>query len=246
MSGVLVLDRGDVHELTRSAAEILTGELRAALKNAAEWAARAAELIEQAWAMRADQVLGYPTWGDYCEDCLAGVRQYKIPAPQRQELVTALIETGMSGRKVSAAVGISEGQVRLDLKAAQSALTPAPEDDVTDAELVMEDAGTIIATSVTPRRKTKSNNQRVLDALAASGEDGVTSKELRRRLRLIPDPGAILSELHGIKGGQRVARLSVNEPTGTREAYAVYVLPQHVAGREVEGPGRRVRRKASA
>ncbi|NAE18277.1 hypothetical protein [Enterococcus hirae] len=228
MSGVLVLDRGDVDELTRSAAEMLTGELRAALKNAVEWAARAAELLEQAWAMRADKALGYPTWQAYCEDQFAVIRALRIPTPQRQELVAALVEVGMSFRKVGAALGQSEGQSRLDYAAAQAPLIQ----------------GTVTASA--PRKRTKSNNQRVLDALAAAGEEGCTSKELRRRLKLIPDPGAILSELHGVKGGQRVARLAANEPTGTRDGYAVYVLPQRTGGRQVEGPGRRVRRKASA
>lgn len=216
--------------LTRAGARALTAEIRAAMRNVIEWASTAVDLIERAWAMRADTALGYESWDAYCRAEFAALREIRIPTDVRPEIVAALAEAGMSTRKIGSALHLADQTVRADLKRAHAPLTLVTGTD---------SRGHVPAAAAA---KPLTNVQRALTALAAAGEVGLTSVELHKRVKGLPDSSAILSEAHK---RSTVARLSVEEPTGTRGGFAVYVAPQHVAGRAVEGPGRRSRRKPS-
>lgn len=231
----LTIAHNDTGSLTRAGAKALTAEIRAAMRNVIEWAATAVDLIERAWAMRADTALGYESWDAYCRAEFAALREIRIPTDVRPEIVAALAEAGMSTRKIGSALHLADQTVRADLKRAHTPLML-----VTGADTpVMEDAAPIPVPSMTP---TMTNVQRALTALAKAGAEGLTSVELHKKVRGLPDSSAILSEAHK---RHRIARLSVEEASGTRGGFAVYVMPEHAGARVVEGPGRRSRRKPS-
>jgi len=186
--------------LTRAEATALTAEARAALSMALGWAARAVELVEKAWAMRADRAMGYETWEAYCSAEFAGLRELRIPIPTRTEIVAALTEAGMSTRKVGAALSITEYTVRRDLKrAATPHLSVCGEDVNTGKD-----------------RKPTTRAEQVLEALAEAGDKGMSWIELGQSLRLHHgQSSAALSRLH--KQG-RIERTGVY-----RQGSAVYV-----------------------
>jgi len=218
--------------LTRAGAKALTAEIRAAMRNVIEWVATAVDLIERAWAMRADTALGYESWDAYCRAEFAALREIRIPTDVRPEIVAALAEAGMSTRKIGSALHLADQTVRADLKRAHTPLTLVTTTDSPDHT----------SPAPVPVAKPVTNVARALAALTASGEAGLTSTELHKRVKGLPDASAILSEAHK---RHRIARLSIEEPTGTRGGFAVYVALEHVASRAVEGPGRRSRRKPS-
>jgi hypothetical protein len=227
----LTIAHNDTDTLTRAGAKALTAEIRAAMRNVIEWAATAVDLIERAWAMRADTALGYESWDAYCRAEFAALRELRIPTDVRPEIVAALAEAGMSTRKIGSALHLADQTVRADLKRAHTPLTLVTAADTPDHAPVVAAAAPALT-----------NVQRALAALAAAGEAGLTSVELHKKVRGLPDSSAILSEAHK---RHRIARLSVEEPSGTRGGFAVYVMPEHVGARVVEGPGRRSRRKPS-
>lgn len=226
----LTIAHNTADTLTRAGAKTLTAQIRAAMRNVIEWANQAVELIEQAWAMRADTALGYESWDAYCRAEFAALREIRIPADVRPEIVAALAEAGMSTRKIGSALHLADQTVRADLKRAHTPLTL-----VTGAD----SRGHVPAADAA---KPLTNVQRALAALVKAGAEGLTSVELHKRVKGLPDSSAILSEAHK---RHRVARLSVEEASGTRGGFAVYVMPEHAGGRAVEGPGRRSRRKPS-
>jgi hypothetical protein len=230
---VLTIDRSDIDTVTRAEAVQVTALARAAMRNAVEWAARAAEHIEKAWAIRADQILGYPSWQAYCAQEFAAVREVKWPAPQRIETVAALREAGMSTRAIGSAIGRSDERVRVDLKAANTPLAT-----VTGINGRTYDTKVITARPAAAATPKLAKTEQAVEDLRAAGVAGLTSVELGKRHRRWSCPWAILSDLHK---QQRIVRL-----VETRDGYAVYTVGEHVHGRETEKPGRRSRRAVVA
>lgn len=234
VDGVLLPAADDA---TWRAADERRFEIGRAVVNASAWAARAAELIQQAWDGRDDRVLGYASWDAYAAEVLAGISQIRIPPLARQSLLGALHRSGMSARASAAAAGVDQKTVRTDLAtlAARGELespeTVTGRDGKSYAPLALEAAP----------KKAGSKVDRVIELLEAAGPAGLTGPELAKKMRLTAAAvGAILSELHRYA---RVRRLSVTIPDGTRDSFAVYCAREHLGERVHEGPGRRSRRQ---
>lgn len=222
MSGALLVSPVEHDELTRAEARVLTGEARAALRSALQWASRAVELVERAWAMRADVALGYPTWEAYCATEFAGLRDIRIPVPTRVEIVEALTEAGMSTRKVGAVLSIAEQTVRADIARARAphaaagvlAAPPAPSGPPQAVAAPLLRRATPVA-AAGERRPTQV--ELVLAELAAAGSKGLTWIELGQALGLHHgSASAVLSKLD--------RRGLVERTTTYRQACAAYVL----------------------
>jgi hypothetical protein len=122
---------GEVVSLTEAEARALTDEIRSDI-------AGVGAKIERAYFGRAWTVLGYGTWDDYCDAEFASSFP-RLPRPERVAIVCALSEADMSGRSIAAAIGVTEGTVRNDLKSGAGTVrndlksgaqnyAPAPED----------------------------------------------------------------------------------------------------------------------
>jgi len=111
---------GEVVSLTEAEARALTDEIRSDI-------AGVGAKIERAYFGRAWTVLGYGTWDDYCDAEFASSFP-RLPRPERVAIVCALSEADMSGRSIAAAIGVTEGTVRNDLKSGAQNYAPAPED----------------------------------------------------------------------------------------------------------------------
>lgn len=112
--------QGEVVSLTEAEARALTDEIRADI-------AGVGAKIERAYFGRAWTVLGYGTWGDYCDAEFASSFP-RLPRPERVAIVCALGDADMSGRSIAAAIGVTEGTVRNDLKSGAQNFAPDLED----------------------------------------------------------------------------------------------------------------------
>lgn len=239
------------NDLAVRAARAVTDETREALWHAAAAVERAVELVTRAVEMRAHELLTdpetgapYRTWARYCEVEFLGLRSVKIEKETRWKLVAALIEAGVSRRGAAEALGMTEGTARYGLKALaareKATTAPAPKAAAPAAIEAAPVSSDDVATA-----ETRTRVEQAFAQLRAAGSRGCTGPDIddacgwRRGIA-----GAILSEVHK---GLRVQRLSVLEPTGTRQhdgqLFAVYVEHTQEAGRATEGPGRRSRRR---
>jgi hypothetical protein len=222
----LDVDQDDVlffERLDAESARALTGRLRAALEVAHE-------LLLEAYHGQAHTALGYRTWAEYCAGELADLQHTRLPRPQRRELVATLHTSGMSKRAIATGLGMDDSTVRADLKplpgrvevgeqlpqqlpehAAVAALPPAP------APVLVElGRGT----------------DRVLAVAAAAGAAGVTWRDVADALGW--HHGQASGALSALHGQDRLVRLAER-----REGCAVYVRPDHAAGRPVLRPRQR-------
>lgn len=94
-------------ELTEHEARELTGKIYGHLD--AAW-----NLIIQAYYGRADKVLGYASWDDYCKTEFDGT-WIRLPREQRGEVVATLTEAGLSKRAIASAIGVHHSTVDADL-----------------------------------------------------------------------------------------------------------------------------------
>jgi len=108
--------QGEVVSLTEAEARALTDEIRADI-------AGVGAKIERAYFGRAWTVLGYGTWDDYCDAEFASSFP-RLPRPERVAIVCALSDADMSGRSIAAAIGVTEGTVRNDLKSGAQNYAP--------------------------------------------------------------------------------------------------------------------------
>lgn len=104
-------------DLTVDAARALVDSMRAEVANLSEQ-------IVTAYKGRAWVALGYPTWDEMCAAEFAGAR-LRIPREDRAEQVQSLRAEGLSTRTIGAALGITEGTVRNDIKAGAKDYAPA-------------------------------------------------------------------------------------------------------------------------
>jgi hypothetical protein len=93
--------------LSKTAAQALTEMIKSTLSDLDK-------LIPQAWEGRADQVLGYASWDDYCDSEFYS-RMVRLPVHVRRQSVRTLRELGMSTRAIGSALGVSKDTVHRDL-----------------------------------------------------------------------------------------------------------------------------------
>lgn len=189
------------------------------------------DLLEQAWAMRADLALGYHTFEDYCADRFGDLGQVRLPIPERVQLVMALYGTGahagrVSKRGTARVLGVDESTVRLTI-AQQAKAAPAP--------LAIASAPAEPTSPAAPAAA-QTKTRRALAALTRAGADGLTLPEMQRRMHWTWSATTpTLSRLH--------AQHKVERLLEQRDGYAVYVLPEHTGARDTLP--RRARRAAS-
>ncbi len=252
MGNVLAIsyeDRGE-SVLTTAGAKALTRRVVRKLDAIERDLVGAFNLVVEAHQRQAWRALGYPSFTAYAEkELVSSTRAIRLDVMIRREVVADLRDAGFSWRSIAAVLNVADQTARADDAKARQAGRPVVAETTRGADgrtypgtrpaPTHRAPATTRATFVADPAATKVSN--VLAALAHAGQDGLTAPEVGALLNLTHSSySAILSELHAAKGGQRVARLAGED--GTREGMAIYVLPECVAGREVEAPGRRVRR----
>lgn len=101
--------------INEGAARRITERICILLDSVAGQMDRLAHAVQDAYAKRVDQVLGYDSWADYAEHEF-GPHTTNLAAPIRRELVSHLSEAGMSTRAIAPAVGVSQRQVSTDVR----------------------------------------------------------------------------------------------------------------------------------
>lgn len=254
MGNVLAIsyeDRGE-SVLTKAGAKALTRRIVRALDRIERDLVRAFNLVIDAHDRQAWRPLGYPSFTAYAEaELVSSTRLIRLDVAVRREVVADLRDAGFSWRSIAAVLNVADQTARADDAKARQAGRPVVAEATRGA-----DGRTYPGTRPAPTHRAPATTTtavpafrpepaatkvaNTLAALAHAGQDGLTAPEVGALLGLAHSSySAILSELHAVKGGQRVARLAGED--GTRDGMAIYVLPEHVAGREVETPGRRVR-----
>lgn len=99
--------------INEGAARRITERICILLDSVAGQMDRLAHAVQDAYAKRVDQVLGYDSWADYAEHEF-GPHTVNLAAPIRRELVSHLSEAGMSTRAIAPAVGVSRQQIVRD------------------------------------------------------------------------------------------------------------------------------------
>jgi hypothetical protein len=92
--------------INEGAARRITERICILLDSVAGQMDRLAHAVQDAYAKRVDQVLGYDSWADYAEHEF-GPHTTNLAASIRRELVSHLSEAGMSTRAIAPAVGVS-------------------------------------------------------------------------------------------------------------------------------------------
>jgi hypothetical protein len=123
--------------------------------------------------------LGYKTWTEYYEGEF-GPTRLKLSAEQRGQVVAVLAASGMSKRKVAAALGIDEKTVRNDLRGAEKSALPSGKPQVKDSGDVDSPPidvpgqtaaeGALVPSADGPSRETA--NTRVVEGPAGDGGHG--------------------------------------------------------------------------
>lgn len=158
------------------------------------------DLLAQAYAGRAWQALGHPTWEAYCATELPELRHLKMRAPARRQRAAALLKHGATERDIAAATGASTGTAHNDV----AHLTRGP-------VLKTEQDPAPVAAGQT-------RADRVVQLVAGRGAAGMTVRELCRALRVH----------HGIASGalSRLDRQGRLQRTAVlRDGCAAYVTP---------------------
>lgn len=97
-------------------ARAITDRIKATISDA--W-----DLIEQAYATRVWDALGYDSWDHYCLTEF-GTTRLRLPRDERREVIVSMREIGMSTRAIASATGLSHMTVARDL-AGVTDVTPA-------------------------------------------------------------------------------------------------------------------------
>lgn len=77
-------------------------------------------MVREAWAGRADQALGYPSWTAYCAAEFHGFRIDFGDREKRRKASTTLFRDGMDKSSIADALGVNEKTVRRDIKDVES------------------------------------------------------------------------------------------------------------------------------
>ncbi|MCI1868523.1 hypothetical protein [Bifidobacterium crudilactis] len=113
--------------INEGAARRITERICILLDSVAGQMDRLAHAVQDAYAKRVDQVLGYDSWADYAEHEF-GPHTTNLAAPIRRELVNHLSEAGMSTRAQAPVLGVSNYTVSKDRQIGVSqANTSSPE-----------------------------------------------------------------------------------------------------------------------
>jgi len=137
------------------------------------------DLLEQAWAMRADVSLGYASFEAYCADRFGDLGAIRLPAPEQMRVILALTgaevgESRCSVRGASRLMGISDETGRRRVAAARGvAVVRKPRLALVAAPVEVVAGGVASGRSVTLL---------VLDDLAEAGPAGRTIPEAVVRL----------------------------------------------------------------
>ena len=134
-------------------------------------------LIQEAYAGRAWDALGYDSWDAYCAGEFNEARMVRLPVEQRREIVAEMTEAGMSTRAIASGLGVSVGTVHSDANAGVQNRTPATTTTGVDGK-------TYSRPSPTPAAPATSSLDQFESALSESPEAGPAT----------PAPGAPLAE----------------------------------------------------
>lgn len=118
MTTIVLLSSGEAQRLTQRI-KLTAGSIRDGLF-------KLRNLVDEAKASNAWQVLGYPSWTAYLADAL-GSEPMRLSREDRQELVEYLSGEGMSTRAIAPIVGVHHDTVATDLKAGVGNPTPVPD-----------------------------------------------------------------------------------------------------------------------
>lgn len=165
-----------VHQiLSPSEAQRLTQRIKLTASSIRDSMFKLKNLVEEAKASNAWQVLGFRSWTEYLADTL-GSEPMRLGRDERQELVEYLSGEGMSTRAIAPIVGVAHKTVARDLEAAVSFDTPAPVEsspEVDSPAAVLADplTGEVIATEMVD-----ATDEEFDHALAQARSDGDLSQ----------------------------------------------------------------------
>lgn len=137
-----------IEAFTPNDARVITDRIKTGVE--AVW-----ELIIQAYTRRAWDVLGYPSWDDYCTREF-GTTRLRLPREERSEVITSLRESGLSIRAIASATGLDKETVNNATRQVSGNQTPDLEaDELAErlAPVIGMDGKTYIPTPPNPRRR---------------------------------------------------------------------------------------------
>jgi hypothetical protein len=156
--------------LTKAGAEQLTAEIRRDLGNGIR-------KLVQAREGRAWEVLGYPTWHDYCVDRFGDLRDLALPSVERAHLVASMKASRMPNRPIAAALGVSAGTVAGDVARLRAAGWQGEPDTVDASDGSSRPSRSRVMT-LPPDYTGLSRMTETAARVAAQGDRGLTSVEL--------------------------------------------------------------------
>jgi hypothetical protein len=121
MSVVMILSAGEAQRLTQRIKQTASG--------VREGLFRLRNLLDEAKASNAWQVLGFASWTAYLADAL-GDEPLRVSRAERSEIVGYLAGEGLSTRAIAPIVGVAHKTVARDLEAPVSNDTPAQQEPV--------------------------------------------------------------------------------------------------------------------
>jgi hypothetical protein len=157
-----------------AAAPLDVARARRLTKQLQEALTLAVDLLGEAFEGRAWEVLGYPSWDEYCAAELPQLAQLRLPLEERRAAVATMRGRGMSTRAIAAPLGLSVGTVHSDLKASDVQLATVTSLDG------RQRPGAAAAAAPAPRL---TNVARTVLLVREAGTEGLTVRDLCRRTR---------------------------------------------------------------
>lgn len=204
MTVLAVVPSPSSEPLSRDDARELTGRIRILLGDALD-------LIADAWAGRAWEALGHPTWEAYLAAEVPEVKLLGLPVDVRRDAVARWSGRGMSQAAMAKGLNVSAGTINNDVRQ----VVPAEEGAVV-VSLDGRRRPARTARPAPPKPQKLTRTDEALALIVAAGAAGLTSTELAKRARWERDlASATLSRLNRRKLVQAVGVFR-----GGRGAYA--------------------------
>lgn len=203
----LAIAPGPAATLTRREAERITAEL----VDAAE---HLQDLVVRAYTGRVWVAYGLPSWEAYCR---AHIRLPKLPTAERKALSQTWRAAGMPNRASAAAMGVSEGTTRNDVRGSEAEACPVIG---LDGKRYAGGPNTEAVRTAAPA--VPKTQRAVLLLLAAEGK-GLTWFELGRKLGV--QHGSSSAILTALDRQRRAVRTDAYRSTTGVAPSAVYVHP---------------------
>jgi hypothetical protein len=105
--------------LSEDAARRLTERIRIAATNYTDTRAKVLQLVDEAKAGSAHVALGYRSWTAYLSDVLSD-EPLRLARDERRELVTRLVDEGLTTTAMAPILGVSDETIRQDINHATS------------------------------------------------------------------------------------------------------------------------------